>query len=431
MTKTFIDICVYCFEFLFFYYYSNSLFKPKYKRKTRIIVTIIAGTLLCVIYQFNITYINLVLLLATLFLMFYFLYNISYKTALFHSFILILVMVVIEMITITFSSVIYKSFNAFENNQRAYMFLILTSKLLYLIIMMIVLKYFAKKENKEEVNKYYWFLFIMPLASILLLISMRYVTYQVKLSRGISWLWIISCTGILLANIVVFLIYEFSLKNQKELYQLKETKRREVQDQQYFKIIEKANNDMRSYAHDMKNHLIQIRNEDDVNEIHAYVDKLIPSFKKFSATGISKNKMLDLILNKYLIICESKNITFDIDVKTANLSYIEDIDLSTLMNNLLDNAVEAAEKFNNGFVQISIFSKNNLYDGLIIKNTCITPPEVKNGILKTKKLDPQLHGIGISSIKKIIKKYNAVYDWKYDKDKKIFETDIAFVKPVE
>lgn len=44
MTKTFIDICVYCFEFLFFYYYSNSLFKPKYKRKTRIIVTIIAGT---------------------------------------------------------------------------------------------------------------------------------------------------------------------------------------------------------------------------------------------------------------------------------------------------------------------------------------------------------------------------------------------------
>ncbi|MFQ8958228.1 MAG: hypothetical protein ACLR6O_05075 [Eubacterium sp.] len=40
--------------------------------------------------------------------------------------------------------------------------------------------------------------------------------------------------------------------------------------------------------------------------------------------------MLDLIISKYSRLCESKNIQFDIDVKTANLSYIDDVDLSTL-----------------------------------------------------------------------------------------------------
>ena len=54
--------------------------------------------------------------------------------------------------------------------------------------------------------------------------------------------------------------------------------------------------------------------------------------------------MLDLIISKYLRLCESKNIAFSVDVKTANLHYIADTDLSALLNNLLDNAVEAAEK---------------------------------------------------------------------------------------
>lgn len=185
---------------------------------------------------------------------------------------------------------------------------------------------------------------------------------------------------------------------------------------------------MHLFSHDIKNHLIQIRNLEDINAVQDYVDKLYPNIEHFSRIGISKNKMLDLIISKYSRLCESKNIQFDIDVKTANLSYIDDVDLSTLMNNILDNAIEAAEKSNSKFVQLYLFSKNAMYDGLLIKNSCDFALINKDGILKTTKNNKSFHGFGTKSIKNIIKKYDAIYDWKYDEKSKIFETNIVFSK---
>ena len=160
-----------------------------------------------------------------------------------------------------------------------------------------------------------------------------------KLTHFFSFLWAISCLGLLFANILVFAIYEYSLKSTKELYELKTISYQEEQDKKYYEILEQTNKEMHLFSHDIKNHLIQIRNLEDINAIQDYVDKLYPNIEHFSRIGISKNKMLDLIISKYSRLCESKNIQFDIDVKTANLSYIDDVDLSTLMNNILDNAI--------------------------------------------------------------------------------------------
>lgn len=98
------------------------------------------------------------------------------------------------------------------------------------------------------------------------------------------------------------------------------------------------------------------------------------------------------------------------------------------MNNLLDNAVEAAERADERFIQVYIFSKGNMHDGLVIKNSCFVPPETENGELKTTKQNKKIHGVGTKSIRKTLKKYDAVYGWKYDENSKIFETDIVFPK---
>lgn len=428
MAKIIIDIFMYLFEFLLFWHYSNSLFDEKRGNLVRASLMFANTVFLGTVYQFNITYLNAILIFVTYILLLLYLYDVSFKTAMFHSLIFISVMFVSEILIMSISSILYKDFNAMENSISVYLYSVISSKLIYFGIMMIILKLFAQKEKREQQNKYFWLLFVMPLASIMVLLCFRYITYQMRLTQTMSVLWIVSCLSILFANILVFIIYESSLKNTQELYELKTIQHQEEQDKRYFEIIEQSNKDMRVLSHDMKNHLIQIRNIDDVKDIHDYVDKLVPDLEKFSYTGISKNKMLDLIISKYITLCESKGIKFSVDVKTANLSYIEDVDLSTLMNNLLDNSVEAAEQSENRFIQVNIFSKNKLYDGLVIKNSCVTPPQTESGELKTTKLNFKSHGIGISSIKKIIKKYNAVYGWKYDKEKMIFETDIAFEK---
>ena len=428
MTKIIIDIFMYLFEFLLFWHYSNTLFNPKKNKKIRFTVMFLNNAALGIIYQFNITYLNAVLMFITYTIILLYLYNVSLRTAIFHSLIFMVVMLTSEILVMAIRILLFNDFNALENNDSAYLFVVAISKLIYFVLMIIILKLFAQKENNEQSNKYFWLLFIMPLTSIMALLCFRYITYQMELTSLMSTLWAISCIGFLFANILVFAIYEYSIKNTKELYELKTIQHQEEQDKKYFEIIEQSNKDMRVFSHDIKNHLMQIRNLDNTDDIHKYIDKLFPNIENFAHTGISKNKMLDLIISKYSKLCESKKIKFNVDVKTSNLSYIDDVDLSTLMNNLLDNAVEAAEKSNNAFIQLTIFSKNNMYDGLLIKNSCSIPPEAINGELKTKKNNKKIHGLGTKSINKIVKKYDAVYDWKYDEQQKVFETDIAFIK---
>lgn len=428
MTKIIVDIFVYIFEGLLIFYYSNSIFELKKSKIVQMISIAIGTFILFAIYQLNITYLNAALIFIINFLLFYFLYNISFKTAAFHSFIFLVVMFASEILIMSFSSLIAGDFNALENNITVYFFAAITSKLIYFTLMLIILKLFAQKENAEQTNKFFWLLFIMPLTSIMVLLCFRYITYQMELTHFMSVLWAVSCLGLLFSNILVFAIYEYSLKSTKELYELKTMQHQEEQDKKYFEIIEQSNKDMRVFSHDIKNHLMQIRNLDSLDEVHKYVDKLYPNVEKFTYTGISKNKMLDLIISKYSKLCESKEIKFDVDVKTSNLSYIDDVDLSTLMNNLLDNAVEATEKSSNSFIQLTVFTKNNMCDGLLIKNSCPVFPETDNGELKTKKNNKKYHGLGIKSINKIVKKYDAVYDWKYDEQQKIFQTEIVFMK---
>ena len=428
MTKIITDIFMYLFEFLLFWYYSDSLFDAKKSNSKRVFLMLLNTAFLGAVYQFNITYINAILMFITYVLLLLYLYNISFKTAVFHSLIFMVVMLASEILVMAISSALYKGFNAFESSPSAYLIMISTSKLIYFSLMIIILKIFAQKENTEPYNKYFWLLFIMPLTSIMVLVCFRYIAYQIQLTQTMSVLWIISCIGLLFANILVFIIYEYSLKNTKELYELKAMQDREEQDKRYFEIIEQANKDMRIFSHDIKNHFMQIRNLESIEAVQSYIDGIYPNIEKFSFTGISKNKMLDLIISKYATLCEKKNIKFSVDVKTANLSYVSDTDLSTLMNNLLDNAVEAAEKSDGGFIQVNVFSKNDIYDGLVIKNSCSVAPITENGDLKTTQHNKEMHGIGTKSIRKTLKKYNAVYGWGYDKDLKIFKTDIVFLK---
>lgn len=428
MSKTLIDVIMYLFEGALIYYYSDSLFALKRSKGVRIAVISCVTALLFFVYRFNITYLNTVLFVLLYCGLLYFLYRISFKTAVFHSVMLAVVMFASEIMVMAAGTVLFNDFNAMENSFIAYLFLVITSKVLYFGFTMIILKLFAIKENREQNNKYYWMLFIVPLVSILVLLSFRYISYQIRLTNTMSVLWTVSCIGILFANVLVFAQYEFSLKNEKELFELKTVQQREEQDKRYFEIIEQSNKDMRIFSHDIKNHLTQIRNLETTEEVRKYIDSVFPQLEKFSFIGVSKNKMLDLIISKYATLCEGKNIKFYVDVKTANLSYISDADLSGLMNNLLDNAVEAAEKAENPFIDMRIFSKNNMYDGLVIKNGSAVSPKTENGELKTTKSNKKIHGMGSKSIKKTVKKYGGVYGWKYDEDLKIFETDIVFPK---
>lgn len=426
--KIVIDVFMYIFEALLLWYYANTAFEVRKTKAFSGLIILLVHAFIFGLYQLNLVYLNAILFFVLYSITIISLYNVKLKTAVFHAAIFCIIMLGSEIAVMGIGTILFSDFNALDNDKTAYMFVVIASKLIYFIIIMTVLKLVVKTTGNETHNKYYWLMFVMPLSSLLMLLAFRYIAYRVELLPSMNLFWIISSIVALFANIIVFVLYEYSNKNTRELYELKAIARQEEQDRKYYDIVEQSNNEMRVFVHDIKNHLSYLQGLDSADEMHNYIDSLGKDIDKSYYAGVSKNKTLDLIIGKYLKLCEANGIRFSVDVKTSNLSYIEPTDLSTLLNNLLDNSFEAATGTENAFIEFVIFSRNDSYDGLMIRNSCKAAPRTKNGQLITTKRDKTIHGIGITSIKKVLKKYNAMLDWKYDEDNQIFETDIVINK---
>lgn len=425
MIKVFVDILMYVFEFLLLYNYAESLFISEKKRRIKVIAIIGINTILCVLYQFGISYINAIAIVLLYTFVFVFIYKTPFKNAVFHTIIFVSIMTVSELAVISLCTLLFNDFNAMHSNFGAYIFVIVSSKLIYSSVIMAIKKFFAEKKTKETKDNFFWILFLLPLTSLVTVLLFSYISYDYNVS-DVSSIFISTVSILLLfADIIVFIIYERAQKNYDELYDIKTINFQQELDKKYFEVIEQTNDEIKHFSHDIKNHLLQIRYIDDIEEMHKYLDRLISDVENISYVGISDNKMLNLIISKYISICEKKGIRFAPSVKLANLSYINDVDLSTLLNNLLDNSVEAAEKAENSQIELYVFSKNSRYDGIIIRNTCINPPQTVGKKLITSKAEKAYHGLGLNIVKKIIKKYDALYDWKYEGENHIFETDIA------
>lgn len=429
MAKIICDIFMYTFEALLLYNYANDLFPGKKKTIFKIISVILVNIILFFTYQTGNSVFNISSLLIMYFFTLWYVFGAHFGKALFHSTLFISIMLLSEIVILNLCSVIFDDFNAMNKDINAYIFVIVTSKIIYFSSMLIIKKLCVTQNDRKQKDSFYWMLFLFPLISIPVCILIFFVADNVEMSDALR----ICISGIfiflLFADLVIFLVYENAVKNRMELYELKTAKFQQEIDEKYFEAIEQSQTAIRQFSHDTKNHLQQIRYLDNIEEIHKYLDVIINDVEKISYVRISSNKMLNLIISKYSAICEKKNIRFIPEVKLASLHYVDDVDLSTLLNNLLDNAVEAADMTENGFIELKIFSKNSRFDGILIKNSCNTPPKHINKELITSKKDKLLHGLGMSIVKKVLKKYDAVHDWNYCEETKIFETSIAIPRP--
>ena len=219
--------------------------------------------------------------------------------------------------------------------------------------------------------------------------------------------------------------YGFLEEKDREIKELEKEQQFVELNNSYMQVLEHQNNEMRMMFHDTKNHYNAIANMDSAEKIHSYVDALFDDIQKYQIIKLTDNKMLDLLLSKYKAVCSSKNICFNIEVKTANLDYIDDSDLSILVCNLLDNAVESAEQSAEKSIIFSL-RRVNTFDVLNVINSCDTEPVIKGKIIKTSKEDKSAHGYGIKIISKYAKKNNAEYEWHYDNEAKKFNSTLIF-----
>jgi signal transduction histidine kinase regulating citrate/malate metabolism len=289
---------------------------------------------------------------------------------------------------------------------------LLIAKLVYLICLSIIVSF--KRKYVLILHNIGIFMISSALTVSCILISIiRNIIYNAEEYYN-TFLVIILC--LLLLNIVqnYMMIYIIGQKNTKEKNISLMQKQIEMQEDS-IRNLELKYDETAKIRHDMKNYISCALNLAEQKDNAALIEYLkeISEYKinPLSSYVKTKRRILGAVINSKLSIAEIKGI--DMQCMILNeMDSIKDIDLGILIGNLLDNAIEACDK-NSGHSKIILKMWNDAgYYCMEVCNTIETDVLSENPNLFTSKRNKDLHGIGLRSVKDIVKKYNGMINFK-------------------
>jgi len=197
---------------------------------------------------------------------------------------------------------------------------------------------------------------------------------------------------------------------EKVYYQQKEGYRNQL------KLIRANEKKLRQLKHDYRNHLSALRyiiekeeNEKAFNYINEMEDFLIVE-DEYISTG----EAIDSILNYKFQQAKERQISVALDVDVQEELRISEFDLTVVLGNLMDNAIEAIEKIEKiAPINLNIKIKKGAI-GIHISNPYNGEIVLKDGLIKTSKEDSELHGNGLNHIREIVERYHGSLDIEYD-----------------
>ncbi len=416
---------IYVFEFLITVSFCNRVMDKKMKYSKILVCTF---PLYIVAMALYLAFENLAINSIVSFLIFFLTIFIGYKEKIYKQIIYTIYLTMINYISeAVFYLFVFSRYTAITQEKTfsdpQSLLLSISSKILNFILVQLLVLLIKNKELNG--NKKFLPLFIYPFIS--LCFSAQFVSLEDKYQFTkvefntyiiISVINAIMCIGI-------FIYYGLLDEQDKKLKEFEKEQQFVELNESYMQVLESQNNEMHMIVHDVKNHYAAIASMDDANEIHDYISSIANDIQKYQIIKLTNNKMLDLLLSKYKVECSANGIEFNTEVKTANLNYIDDSDLSIVICNLLDNAVQAASKSNAKQISLSLRRVNN-FDVLTVTNSCDTVPKSTNGKIATSKKDKTSHGYGMRLIEKYARKNNAEYEWHYENDKNIFVSTLIF-----
>ncbi|NLY21584.1 MAG: GHKL domain-containing protein [Tissierellia bacterium] len=248
-----------------------------------------------------------------------------------------------------------------------------------------------------EPIRYGWFLEISGLIYIVLLNSIFIIEignelrYRIKLEEGI--------------------------KNVSNILDVQKT---------YYPMLLEKEEELRVNRHDFRHHL-SIINElsqlENTEKLRDYIVSISDTVSSSSQVSYCDHFIIDMILRLYATRAQQEDIPFIVKVSIPRELPIKDVDLSIIINNILENAIEASMVIpkKNRSIEVNIFSKINHF-GVSVVNVFDGISNYQNGAFLSRK-EYGRAGIGLSSVISISKFYNgqAVF---YSSDGNLFHSEV-------
>lgn len=300
------------------------------------------------------------------------------------------------------------------------------SKLVYFLFAYSVSRILAKRGQFLKTEKYVFPLAFLPVTTVLVIL---FVSLFVADGSGkYAYLVSISTVLLILANIIVFIVYYYVQRTNSENTFLQLEQQKNNARLEYYELLMSQSEDRNILIHDIKHHLLNIEalSLDGNNDaVASYIGSIKEEFGLSEAVCYSGNRILDVIINRYRMICRQQEIEFSAEAGNIPADFMNEVDLTALLDNVLQNAVESAVKSEKKYVSFSAFRVNDNFMKMLISNSCDTAPVFdKKGNLRSSKKGKN-HGWGTKSVARVIKKYDGDVNYRYIADKAQFECDIV------
>ncbi len=183
-----------------------------------------------------------------------------------------------------------------------------------------------------------------------------------------------------------------------------------------YQMIEQQYSQAERLRHDLKNHVLALRGlweERAWDKLGDYLKRMEDSAQFGANEEATGNRAVDALLFQKRKMAEDRQIVWECDVQIPKRCRISEFDLCVLFGNILDNAVEACMRLQQGereagrrpFINVQARTVKKCF--LLEVRNSMREAE-KQGNRFAEKENPQRHGIGLLNVGDVVRGYDGV-----------------------
>lgn len=279
-----------------------------------------------------------------------------------------------------------------------------------------------KEKNVGNVKNVSWLQYLLLSFSLLCsAMLMSFISYMIFTGEAWEMYWFQNWfTALVVAAIVILVLFVLYVKEligkqqvQKELLSLYE--KQNLLQKEYYQRLYEQTEELKRFRHDYHHHLYVLKellHNKKYKEAASYIRQLENKPEKHMDIVYSGNTVVDAVICGVLGNTEIQDIRFEYKGKLKKKIGVDDVDICTILGNMLENAVEACERYQGKrYIRMEIATyKSSLF--ITVCNPC---RQNTNGQVKerrTEKKEKEYHGYGIQNMKAAAVKYNGGIQFK-------------------
>lgn len=287
--------------------------------------------------------------------------------------------------------------------------IILIGKVVLFASYQLLTRIFSKEKNILNLNAL--IMFGLSIGTAVGLFLLMKVAAVIETSYANPEIFILAIILVLL-NVLFYFLIRQNQKMQKHQYELQRMADRISNYERHSDEVSIIWDNIRSVKHDLNNHFLYLQaqldlgNTDMCKSYLAEIQSEVSSMGNLFKTG---NAVIDYMINVKLSRLSETQIL--VSGNAGDFSDIKDADMTCILGNILDNAVEALEKVEKEkLIELHFTSTKNCRI-ILCKNAVSASVLDSNGDLHTTKTDSEYHGLGHIIVEDIVQKYGGFTDY--------------------